>query len=439
MKKIRFIPALLLALLLLGLASCSGTKDADALLSTAPADADMAVLLNLREVIKETGVSSKGQKFVVPDQYATLAAQGKGSVLELLQQGGVKLSYVLAFSAKGVTYVTGFVADEQAFRAYVEQATGQKFASRGKLQVCGSVVISGDRFWHSQPGRDVEVSAFMTLDGNKSLAQSGIGKLMLKKIDDKPFYGFASTGNLSQFGANPQAALMLGQMFGDVRYVTFAGDIDDDGLEIDGALLDSRLKPVKDTGFFTRADEKVLASLFGHGDMLVLVGINPKKMSALATLVSPRNTKIVDAFAGTFAVAASVGEMTPRGIPAMSVAATIRPKADTKPLMEMVKSLAAYDADGAILDNMLIINTKPAPESSGASLHLDQLKGAYLGVALSSQAMAQYSQGTVDGWGGAYFKVEPDDGSYELKSKAYTSSREQTLLLLLKSTNLKAL
>ncbi len=245
MKKIRFIPALLLALLL-GLASCSGTKDADALLSTAPADADMAVLLNLREVIKETGVSSKGQKFVVPDQYATLAAQGKGSVLELLQQGGVKLSYVLAFSAKGVTYVTGFVADEQAFRAYVEQATGQKFASRGKLQVCGSVVISGDRFWHSQPGRDVEVSAFMTLDGNKSLAQSGIGKLMLKKIDDKPFYGFASTGNLSQFGANPQAALMLGQMFGDVRYVTFAGDIDDDGLEIDGALLDSRLKPVKD-------------------------------------------------------------------------------------------------------------------------------------------------------------------------------------------------
>ena len=53
--------------------------------------------------------------------------------------------------------------------------------------------------------------------------------------------------------------------------------------------------------------------------------------------------------------------------------------------------------------------------------------------------MAQYSQGTVDGWGGAYFKVEPDDGSYELKSKAYTSSREQTLLLLLKSTNLKAL
>ena len=123
----------------------------------------------------------------------------------------------------------------------------------------------------------------------------------------------------------------------------------------------------------------------------------------------------------------------------MSVAATIRPKADTKPLMEMVKSLAAYDADGAILDNMLIINTKPAPESSGASLHLDQLKGAYLGVALSSQAMAQYSQGTADGWGGAYFKVEPDNGSYELKSKAYTSSREQTLLLLLKSTNLKAL
>lgn len=438
MKKIRLIP-LLLAALLLGLSSCSGTKDAESLLATAPADADMATLLNLREIIDDTGVSAKGQKLVVPDQYATLAAQGRGSVLELLQQGGVKLSYVLAFSSKGITYVTGFVADEQAFRAYVEKATGQKFAAQGKVEVCGPVVIAGDRFWYSQPGRDVEVSAFMALDAKKALADSEIGKLMLKKIDDRPFYGFASTANLAQFGANPQTALMLGQMFGDVQYVTFAGDIDDDGLEVDGQLLDSRLKPVKDTGFFARADEKVLASLFGKGDMLVLAGINPKKMSALAALVSPKNTQIVDAFAGTFAVAVSTDEMTPHGIPAMSVAATIRPKADTKPLMEVVHSLAVYDADGAILDNMLIINTKPAPEASGASLHLDELKGAYLGVSLSPKAMAKYCQGTTDGWNGAYFKVEPDDGSYELKIQAYTSSREQTLLLLLKSSNLKAL
>lgn len=417
--------------LLLLLCSCSNKEDERQLLETIPADAEMVTLINLHDIIKETGAGISGDKLTLPDAYKTLAAQGKGSVPDLLMQGGVKLTYAAAFTANGITYLSGFVADQEAFRAYIEQTTRQKFAAKGKVQVCESVVIDGDRFWYSQPGHETDIETFAATDADNSIAVSAIGKILLEEADDKAFCGFTTTSTLTKSNVGNHNAMILAMMFGNVKYVTFEADIDEHGVEMDGKLLDSTLKPVENTGFFTRIDEKVLASLFGKGDMFMVIGIEPKKMSALAGLFSAQDSKAVNSFQGTFALAVSTSEMTKRGIPAFSFAATLKPTADTKSLPEMVRKLGISGIDGIVIDNTLLINTDPIPAASATLLHLDEFKDAYIGIALGREAMEQFASGTAHGWLGAYFKVKPKKGSYEIEGEVYSESPEQTLLLLL--------
>lgn len=142
-----------LAALLAGFCACSSDRSADvrSLLSTIPSDASAVGVADIETILSGKAAASR---------------------LESLGQAGIQPS-VGAFFLEGFNaYFTGFVANSDNFKKYVEAKTGEKFKSEGDFEICGNVAASSSQFWICLSSRNTvssaEIRRFMALQEKQS-------------------------------------------------------------------------------------------------------------------------------------------------------------------------------------------------------------------------------------------------------------------------------
>ena len=122
------LPALLAAVLLL--MGCSEGRDMRRLLRNVPAEAETVVCVNIEALAKEFRLTVDANRLTLPQRYAAIEPQADAALLQLLKSGAIRLSAVVMFRVESHTFITGFVADKDAFMQMVESRTGRQQPAR---------------------------------------------------------------------------------------------------------------------------------------------------------------------------------------------------------------------------------------------------------------------------------------------------------------------
>lgn len=422
--------ALMLALLL-GLGSCDKGGDAGELLSSVPGSAQGVMVVNLSKIVKDIDARADGNSLQLSNQLKSLAdSDSPGNPLELLQKGGIRLSYMVMFAEQNSIFLTGFIGDEEAFRNYFETNMEEKFSAQGSMEVCKNVVIDGNRFWICDSKSLTErIPRYMKLNEKSSMASRPVADMLIN--DDKDITGVVSMATLASLNANPGMALYQ-QMLGQVDYTYFEIQFDKGKLELDARFLDSKYKPVKDTGEgFEKISMSTVKMLEGDMEYLMAVGLRKSLMRQIAVQL-PVSIPGIEGIDGTLAVGVSPSRMQGSGMPAAMMAVKTASPQDGTALGEYIKKNLSTAAKVSMKGQTLLVRTAELSGDLNAGPHLKDIEGSYLGIVMSPDALAAALPGNNIPFEGASLSVKPDDSSFKLEIKIYTGSSSNSLITLLK-------
>ena len=425
------LPALLAAVLLL--MGCSEGRDMRRLLRNVPAEAETVVCVNIEALAKEFRLTVDANRLTLPQRYAAIEPQADAALLQLLKSGAIRLSAVVMFRVESHTFITGFVADKDAFMQMVESRTGRQFSNQGDRQVCGPVTIIGDRFWVSDADAS-KVYELSRLKGDDALPRKAAD--MLADDADDGFAMLTKCDALTAMAGNsPVATQIARQILGEAGYLCLKGDVDDDELELDGEFLNQQFQPVRNPGTLAVIDRNALLTLLPDAEKVTAIGLQKATLQQIAAAMPSALTQnAADVFAGTFAIAVNTMAIDSTGMPAMTVTATLLPGADTTTLSHTMTAALPQSLPVNVVGNQLFIGRQPAQVAQGAVWpHIDDLNGALFGMALSPQALdRQFPLMNMHSGGLTMAVKADDDGQHlEMNVRIYTGSEENILLMLL--------
>ena len=272
------LPALLAAVLLL--MGCSEGRDMRRLLRNVPAEAETVVCVNIEALAKEFRLTVDANRLTLPQRYASIEPQADAALLQLLKSGAIRLSAVVMFRVESHTFITGFVADKDAFMQMVESRTGRQFSNQGDRQVCGPVTIIGDRFWVSDADAS-KVYELSRLKGDDALPRKAAD--MLADDADDGFAMLTKCDALTAMAGNsPVATQIARQILGEAGYLCLKGDVDDDELELDGEFLNQQFQPVRNPGTLAVIDRNALLTLLPDAEKVTAIGLQKATLQQIA-------------------------------------------------------------------------------------------------------------------------------------------------------------
>lgn len=418
--------------MLLMVASCSKSGDGNDLLSTVPDDAQVVVLINVQKLVKDLGSSDNNNKLELSSRVKSLLPEDADKALDLFSEGGVRLTYMVGFADSQMrSFLTGFIADEKAFRSYVEKQEGEAFHNDGDAEVCGDWTIVNDRFWFSKGDNAQQVAEYMKLNDKKSAASLDIADKIIS--DDYDISGWAS---FKQFldGAGSVALLQGIAPSADVNMLSYSIEFKDGELVARGTFLDSKMKPVEmnEKSGFEKINMGTVKMLNGNCQMVVAAGVQGKMSQQLASQL-PLKINGLDGIDGTIALAMNPSQKMGSRLPEAMMAVKMSSPEKATELGESIKGFLSSAVQVSLKGKTLLLKTSDNLNGDlKAGNHLPDLEGAFVGVVLAPSMLDNMMPGNNIPFDGASVVIKQENKEMTLCMKVYTNNKSNALVTLLK-------
>ncbi len=311
------------------MAACSSDRAGDVrgLLQTIPADASMVAVADLKSILEKAGCKVDGTdvtpgKELVKALEASKNAENK-EFLARIQNGGIDPSVAALFIEGYNTYFTGFIADTEKFKAFIEKEYGEKFRAEGETEVCGNVAISGDRFWMCTNSNNTvnanDVKHFVSLSEKQSILSNEIAANLEDLEHDMEGWGDIK-GCLNSMGldftSRASATMAMEAMFVDA--VEFMWELDFNKGELDAEMTvhNSKGGIAKFNFPAAKIDGDVIRKIGGSGETYLALAVSPDMVNKLKEETGGKGFSMIGMLAGmvscvdgTCAAALAVGNV----------------------------------------------------------------------------------------------------------------------------------
>lgn len=272
------IASLLMLVVMAIAASCSSDKSAEAekLLKTVPADADLVALINVDGMLANGGCKVKDGKVTLPAEaqkaLAEMPDKNVRSTVESILGGksGISLTYLSVFNSSRYL-MTGLLDDPAAFKAMVEEKSESKFQEEGGAAVCKNIAYIGNQFWIGMPGlpESSELVRYTKLSKDRSMAGHVYADRMLES--ESVVTGIADLASaLGTAGRNrAQISMAMAALFDKATFVGFEGKMKKTSAEIEVKLLNSKGEPSKFLLPTGKIDTKAIGNIGGKAQAVV--------------------------------------------------------------------------------------------------------------------------------------------------------------------------
>lgn len=442
MKKYSLLNIICCLLLCVGAFSCSKSDSADveSLLSTIPSDVSAITVIDLRSVLEKAGCKIDGEKIVpgkeILSAVATTGDKRLHSAAELLFGGesGIDPSVAALFIDGFNTYLCGFVADTEKFKAAAEKEFLEKFTSSDNIEKCGNIAMQGNRFWMCVSSRNTietnSVRHFTTLSENQSILSSRFAEKLRKLDHDVELWAdikalLNATG--ADFNSKAMASVAVESMFADASQIEGELDFLKGKMEISLGVVTAKGDKAKFLFPTAKIDPEVIKSIGADGDAVIAAAISPKMIEKLKEETSGKGMSMLGIYAmalscvdGTCAVAVG-GEGNLKGIISTD-------GSSTSSLSEMLSMISVRTENKG--KQLLISKGTPSGTINPADI-ASEMKGAMLGVALSPKGKFGASPLNADKIRNVTLLVVPKDKSVMLKITARSNNEKENFILSL--------
>lgn len=442
MKKILTLTAIVA--LILGLASCSD-NNTDKLLCSVPADADGVVVINYEKIVEDLNLKTDGDKVQFSNQLKTLF-ESEPAVSKLLSSGALKLAPMAFFYEDGQFYLTGFVADADAFMSFVEKESNSTFQKNGSFSILTdggvSIAVVNDRFWICDTDAEKNLAKFMEQDKDASILSKEVSS-MLKK-DNCDLSGIVTMDVLTELaesnsGLNPaQMAMVLGAVehlafdcsFNKGEILATMCAVDAKGAPVDGKALSK---------YFDKINMGTINCLTGDFDMIAACGIKPELANALGSLMNAYGgLKVpqIEKIDGTMALGIQVRPEGNASMMPMMMAVKMAEGDDAMALGQTVTSMTQNAVNVSVKGSTLLLRTASfTGKEAKAGACLKDLEGAYFGYVVAPGVVKSYLPSNTIPFTGASLTLRPDGDSFKMEMRILTGSDKNSLSTLVSLLN----
>lgn len=425
--------------LLLGLASCSGGGDARELLGNVPVKSQAVVVLNIDKLIKDAGMQADGDKVELSRQLRQLTDNEQVNPLDLLTKGAIRHTAAVFFAVDNNPYMTGFVADEDAFKKFFEDAFEDNFGKESGMDVIsknGSVVaVTEGRFWLTTEEGLSNIRKFMDLQPDDSV--DGLPVADQLSSTEQDITAFTSISELMELAQQSGAsgAQQFAAMLDKAEYATVNCRFEEGKIVAEAFMYDKNFERVADDGsYFTKINKGTLDCMKGDFEMVAAVGISSKlatQLGALASTMTGEDIPSVNEIDGTIAVAMNPMTTLGSGMPPMMAAIKMKDSEAADALGAYLKMGMGSAMGVSQKGSTLLLRTQDFSGNFAAGQCLADLDGAYFGVVLApSMLRAAYPDNTIP-FKGASFTLRPDDKSIKMELKVLTGSDKNSLATII--------
>ena len=433
-----------LSLLLFVVTSCKkGTVDVSDLLTTVPSSAGGVVILNLENLIEDTGSKIKDHE-IIPGKELEQCMEKMTNLnrkdLEIFFDGrtGIDPKAAVLFYDSNRAFITFVLYDENKFCEFVEsQANGKFEETASGVKVLGNTAMKGTQAWICLTnGKTLDsdaIASYANLKSSQSFLVTEMGERLLTEEND--IRGWVLLGAYLDSMLDRSQRIMFtmgaGFLFENAESVAFKADFKKGELKAEAEILNDKYKPAKYQLPMDKVDVATLKKLGDTCDGLMAFTINPelvKKFEKIGTSFGGslfgdigQALKNVD---GTVGVIANGDNK--------SVAGIVTTTGDiSQELKDMIsENMGAVSIDGKYLQ----FKKGEVTGSLNVSECAEALKGSCLGMVFDSASLKSMdSEAAPKGFKFGVIKMSPESGGVEFEVEAKTANpKENALLTLIK-------
>lgn len=403
--------------------SCSSGPEADTLdlLSAVPSGSEAVIVINMEEAIDGSGAKISNGKISGDANLQRLlgflapAPLSKETSAKLLDGSlGIKYSSAVMFMYQGKHFLTCKIDDAKAFRTAIDKIyPGDWKDSADGTSYKNNVAIADDRAWFGNIDPS-EIDTFMKFSEIESFKSNDYAEKLAKSSDALSFWaslkGVMQSANMS-FSERTVANMALSTFFKDPAFVTGDADIDDDRIDIEMNLLNSKLKKAKCELKITKIDPTRVASLGGNANFVGAVSVSTglieqmqKILSSIGGAMPATYSSLLSPLDGTQAIA--TGESGSEILAGFKANITTNGK-ENAALAQSLQAFGQVDIQGSDF-------TVSKGSYGNGELKVEEVAkdfdGAWLGIAAANNSKPDAPRKMI-------LKVSPDDGSLTLKVK----------------------
>jgi len=292
-------------------ASCSSDRTADVrdLLKTVPSDASAVAVIDLKSVLEKAGCDVDGTD-IKPGKEIVKALEASGNskakdFAARMQEGGADPSAIIFFIEGYNSYISGFVADTDKFKTFVEKEYGASFQNDGEVSTCGNIAIAGDRFWVCISSNNTvnsnDIKHFNSLSEKQSILSNEIAAGLEELKHDISGWGdikgCLNTAGLD-FSSKASATMAIEAMFVDAVEFMWNLDFKKGKLEADATVLNSKGGIAKFNFPAAKIDAAVINDLGGTADGFVALAVNPDMVKKLKEETGGKGFSVIGMLSG---------------------------------------------------------------------------------------------------------------------------------------------
>lgn len=429
--------------IIFGLASCSMSDDATELLDSVPEKASAVAVINIDKLINDAGMQADGDKVELSRQLRQLTKDLEINPLDLLSTGAIRHTSAAIFIHDEITYMTGFVADEEAFVKFFEDIYDEKFATESGMNVISSngnqlVAIVDGRFWFTTEDGLSNIKKYMNLDIDRSLSSTPVAEELISEEQDiTAMLSMSYLMEQAQTHSSSSDIQQLSALFDMADYLTLNCRFEEGKIMADAYMYDKkfeRLQYTESSSYFTTINKGTLDCMRGEFEMVVAVGINSKLATYIGTLVSTIagiEIPSINDIDGTIAIAANPSTTLNNDMPPIMAAIKTKNSQAADALGSFIKQMVGSDMGVSQKGSTLLLRTDDFSDSFSVGECQSDLDGAYAGIVVSpSMLRAAFPSNTIP-FKGASLTLRPDEESFKLELKILTGSDKNSLATII--------
>lgn len=443
--KTKHLFLLLFAVVAFTFNSCKkDTVDVTRLLTSVPSSASGVIVLNLENMIQDTGSKIKDHEVILSPEMSNIlkkASSIDADDFNYIFEGnaGIDLKGAVVFYDANRTFITFALFDVDKFCNFVEEKGGGKFSDEGSgVKVCGAVAVKGAQAWICiSKGKKIDpdaIAAYSELADYQSFLVTPMGEKLL--VAENDIRGWAKINifvdDILRLQDRSLVTLGLGFLFEDADAVAFKADFEKGELESEIKILNNKGEFAKYQLPTDKLDIAAIKSIGGTCEGLMAFTVNSKLIKKFDQLGAAFGGALFgglgDMFKnidGTIGIAAGeqLNGETVKGI------VTTKGEASSEFRDFMANNIAPVTPDGKYLR----FSKGDVSGSLDVEACAEELKGACVGIVLSPAMVNNMEEIFTLNKGFKYIalKLEPESGGIEIEIKMPTIDPKENALLLL--------
>lgn len=353
---------LLISLLLpLFIASCSSSNEDDTLelLGSVPAEAEFVAVVNLNEIVVQSGGEVKDGNIKDVGSLKKLLDEAKSKKSDWVLEGnsGIDVTSAVIFSYKGNFYFTCLIKDAEQVRENINADYPGEWEKVGDFYTKNSFMVSDSRLWVADHADTGQILKFMDYSEAESFNSVDYSKTLAKSSDAISFYGsldgILDSTNLA-FSQKSLVRLASGMFFKDPKYVIGNGNYKNQEMILEATLCNSEFKPANCELDMSAIDINQVAALDGNANTVIAMAVSQKLVKQLLDVASsvggamPQEyTQLLEPLDGTIAFAAQANNKNEGNGFRASVATSGK---DNASLLQILQSFGEVKIDGKIFN-----------------------------------------------------------------------------------------